>query len=167
MSVSSDIHRNNSLILTLTKGFTRFAFDLSLINNTELTNVKLPITKIGHLEIQSNGTPMKIELPDLQTIDVLKLSHVSELDVPSFSGQSGSIQISNSQISNLQMDNIEWFDEVILRDNSDLRSVSFKSLGIVGNGDLDIIGSPHLSSIDLTSLKLVSSSFNISGNFTE
>jgi hypothetical protein len=132
---------------------------VSIYNNTQLKDITIPSSQLGHLDVHSNGPALSLNLPNLKfTNHDLLIANCTSINMPvatTVGLLGGGLAISGYKSSSLSLQSIASIGgSATIVDNEGMISVSLPALDYV-HDTLDISSNKELITLALPSLNNV------------
>ena len=171
-NVDGDISISNTGLSSLAfLNFTHYSNPATIWikGNQQLNNINLTGLSWGSnsLAIVNNGPSAQIFLPDLISVGAITIGNAGRIYIPSLSGSSASIEISNTTIDVFSAPNLtDIGGSLIVRNNDFLDDLSIPLLTSV-KGDITVANNTALHMINnLDQLWFCQGNITLSGNFS-
>ncbi|KAJ4393174.1 cell wall protein Ecm33 [Gnomoniopsis smithogilvyi] len=141
--------------------------DITLAQNLRLNSVDLPLVNAtGVLKFVENGQSLKVNLPDLTTVNELSISNVTQIQVPALQTILGTGTIDTSYFTTFSAPVLRSCgDGLSIVNNPELRSILLPELSSV-TGSLLVANNSDLTKIDgFSKLETISEDVELVGDF--
>ena len=167
-TVNGELDIQDTQIGSLSKINLRSAVSINIANNRGLQNINWQLESVNKtLTLNANGIQggLNAKFPKLTQVGAIDVSNVSSLDISGLERCKQFVSVYGSSIESLKMDELTRTGGLSVKNNKNLKEVSFEKLktcdGGFGLSSNDKLG----GKIDLPQLRTVRGAFNVTGAF--